>query len=57
MTAAELRAHRRALGLSQLQLARALGVDHSTVFRWEQGTRAVPPLLALALEALARRAG
>jgi transcriptional regulator with XRE-family HTH domain len=30
---------RKALGLTQLKAAEALGVDHSTVSGWEKGTR------------------
>ena len=36
---APLLAYRRALGLSQRDLARQLGVDPGTVSRWEKGER------------------
>lgn len=55
MTPESLRAHREALGLSPAQLGQALGVPQSTVWRWESGSRRVPPYLPLALAAL--RAG
>lgn len=34
-----LRAHRRALGLSRRKAARVIGVDESTLARWETGER------------------
>lgn len=36
MTPEELRQRRRALGLSQVKLAEALGVTQHTVSRWEE---------------------
>ena len=58
MTATTLRETRARLGLSQDGLARALGVSPNTVSRWERGALAIgcPTMLALALEALERRA-
>ena len=48
----ELVSRRRRLRVTQAQLAAYLGVDVSTVARWEQGRRAIPgmvrPLLHLA---------
>ena len=58
MTPAELAERRRALGLSQYALAAALGVNRSTVKRWEDGAfqgEAIPPWLALALAGLEQR--
>lgn len=59
MTAAELLAHRRALGLSQPQLARALGLKGDngarTVRRWESGDQAITGPVALAVRFLANR--
>lgn len=43
---------REALHLSQIELARQLGVAANTVNRWEAGTRKIPPYLWLALEGL-----
>jgi len=53
MNAAELRAARLALGLSQPQLAALLGVHPRTIGQWEHDTRGIPPYLHLALHALA----
>ena len=47
---------RKALGLSRMQLAAILGVDVSTLWRYETGKHPAPPWLSLALEALERRA-
>jgi DNA-binding transcriptional regulator YiaG len=52
MTAADLIAWREANSLGQSELARLLGVRHSTIFRWETGRSAIPPFLGLALSAL-----
>lgn len=50
----ELRAIRERLGLSQHQLAKALGYHYSAVSRWESGNRQAPPSLRAALEAVER---
>lgn len=42
MTPTGVRRIRRDLGLTQEQLAQALGVDRVTVARWELGLRAIP---------------
>ena len=55
MTADELKQARKALGLSQMALSRALGVDGRTVRRWEAGDSIIPPFLPLALEAVKYR--
>ena len=52
MTPAALTAARVALGLTQGQLAAALGVGRKTVNRWECGTCRIPPMVGLALETL-----
>ncbi len=52
LTPDELRRRRRALGLSQAGLGRALGVTANTLARWERGQQrlANPQLIRLALE-------
>ncbi len=55
MTAADVAARRDALDLTQAELAAALGVHVMTVSRWERGSRSIPEMLTLALEALERR--
>lgn len=54
MTPAELRAARRALGLTQVALAARLGVPQATIWRWETGKHGIdhPEILRLALERL-----
>jgi len=53
VTPEDIRAWRDARGLSQQDLAEALGVRQATVSRWETGERpATMPLVALALKAL-----
>jgi DNA-binding transcriptional regulator YiaG len=46
---------REALGLSRMRLAALLGVDVTTLWRWEVGKQAPPRWLDLALEALESR--
>lgn len=55
MIPADLRARRAALKLSQRELAELLGVSKSTISHWEIGKQKIPPYVALALDALARR--
>ena len=52
MDADELKEKRKALEMTQAQLAEALGVNIMTVSRWERGLRSIPPHLPLALEAI-----
>ncbi len=54
VTGEDLRRWREARGLTQTALARALGVEHNTVYRWEVGLRSPPAgrILDLALTAL-----
>jgi len=52
MTPGELKQKRAALGLSQGQLARVLGVHRQTVSKWERGIYPIFPWLPLALDGL-----
>ncbi|MBI2817828.1 MAG: helix-turn-helix domain-containing protein [Acidobacteria bacterium] len=54
MNPEELRVIRDKLGMTQEQLASALGVHRVAVARWETGTRKIPSMLALALHTLAQ---
>lgn len=51
----ELTEWRKGWRLTQGELARLLGVALMTVNRWERGSRGIPVLLPLALEALENR--
>jgi len=55
MTAADLRAKRHLLGMSQAALATALGVSANTVARWERGKMKIarPELLEMSMKNLA----
>jgi DNA-binding transcriptional regulator YiaG len=55
VTPPELVAGRTALRLSQVDLARTLGVAANTVNRWEAGSRTIPPYLSLALDGIQHR--
>jgi DNA-binding transcriptional regulator YiaG len=55
VTPPELIAGRTALRLSQVELARTLGVAANTVNRWEAGSRTIPPYLGLALDGIHHR--
>ena len=48
----ELKRHREALGMTQDNLARELGVKMMTVSRWERGVYPIPRHIALAIEAI-----
>lgn len=52
MTADEVKERRQALGLTQKDLAAQLGVDVTTVARWERGEIKLNPLLDLAMRHL-----
>jgi transcriptional regulator with XRE-family HTH domain len=52
MSPADLVAARERMGLTQARLAELLGVQRLAVVRWENGQRAIPPYLHLALKAL-----
>lgn len=56
MTPSEFRAARKRLGLTRAALAEALGVTPRTVGNWSWGHTEIPPFMALAIEALERRA-
>ena len=50
----ELQRRREALGMSRDALAKALQTTAVSVWRWENGERAIPPYLPLALETVER---
>lgn len=50
-----LRGWRKRHGLTRRELARLLGVTPMALAYWEWGTRRIPALLSLALEALENR--
>lgn len=52
MTPQDLKEWRKKHGYTQQGLADALGTYQVTVARWENGTRAIPNLLILALKGL-----
>jgi len=54
MEGSDLREKRRALNLTQAELAEQLGVKANTVTRWENGVLKVPRVVELAMEALGR---
>lgn len=49
MTPEQLATLRESIGLTREQLAGALGVDRTTVWRWETGGTPIPAYLPLAL--------
>lgn len=55
MSPDELKAWRESHGLSQTELAQALGVHKMTVSSWEVGKQTAPAYVELALCELARR--
>jgi transcriptional regulator with XRE-family HTH domain len=52
MTPEEMKRRREALGLTQAELARELGLDSITVSRYERGVNPIPKHIGLAVEAL-----
>ena len=55
MTPADLTDWRERHALTKAELARLLGVQPLAVSRWENGARAIPPYLPLALAELQRQ--
>jgi predicted transcriptional regulator len=51
----ELKLWRKKWGITQVELARMLGTYQVTIARWETGSRKIPFLLPLALDALENR--
>ena len=54
-TPAQLKTARRALGMTQAQLAAEMRVTASTVARWEQGWYPIPPWARRLVELLSER--
>ncbi len=54
MTPDALKTTRAALGLTQAQLAKQLGVTVSTVAKWEQAVHPIPPLASKLLRTITR---
>jgi transcriptional regulator with XRE-family HTH domain len=54
MTPDDLRAYRKRLGITQTQLAEALGLSRRAIIRYEDGTRPIPRPVELACETIAR---
>ena len=55
MTPHELRSARRALHLTQAELAAELGVTMGTVYDWEKGLRPIRRMVDLAIDTLQRQ--
>ena len=55
MTPAQLKRRRARMGLTQADLAKALGVALTTVGRWEIGQRRIPEMAARLLDCLQRQ--
>ena len=49
MSPAEVRAARKKLGMTRMELATRLGVTYHTVWQWETGTRNITPPTSEAL--------
>jgi transcriptional regulator with XRE-family HTH domain len=52
MTPEELRTVRKEMGMTQVQLATALGMTSNAVAMWERGERPMPPWMPVALKGL-----
>jgi transcriptional regulator with XRE-family HTH domain len=57
MTGAKLRMHRKALGMTQVELARALGVDPNTVARYERNEMRIPEPVARLARLIPKKKG
>lgn len=57
MTAIQLKKIRAKLGVTQPELATLLGVNWSTVARWEQGVHPIAPAMARLIELVAKQKG
>jgi len=55
MVGNDLKIWRKRWSITQVDLAKMLGTYQVTIARWETGTRKIPFLLPLALEALENR--
>lgn len=55
MTPAEFRDTRKAMGLTQAELAAELDVSRSQVYRWENGRAPVPRMAEIAIGQIAER--
>ncbi len=55
MTAETLLQWRKARGLSQTEMASALGCSRRSIVNWEAGAHEVPKYIALACAALAKK--
>lgn len=56
MTSRKLKTRRARLGLTQGELAKAMGVRLNTVARWETDQRRIPPMAAILLTYIERDA-
>ena len=54
MTGIELKEFREREGLTQIELAKKLGVAQSKISAWESGVRKIPPYIEKHIECLKR---
>ncbi|MBA3241067.1 MAG: helix-turn-helix transcriptional regulator [Acidobacteria bacterium] len=55
MSPEEFKRRREELGMTQDEIASALGIKMMTVSRWERGVHPIPRHIGLALESIERR--